>query len=207
MASSTSPMPSPGLGGDQHGVGGVEADHVLDLLLDAVGLGRRQVDLIENGDDLVAGVERLIDIGERLRLDALAGVDDEQRALAGVQRTRHLIGEIDVAGRVHQIEDIGLSVLGLVVETHRLRLDGDAALALDVHRVEHLLDHVALGDRAGLLDQPVGERRFAVIDVGDDGEIADIVDVMAGHGRSDSSARALREERRRPARDNARQIA
>ena len=136
----------------------------------------------------MAGVERLIDIGERLRLDSLAGVDDEKRALAGVQRTRHLIGEIDVAGRVHQIEDIGLSVLGLVVETHRLRLDGDAALALDVHRVEHLLDHVALGDRAGLLDQPVGERRFAVIDVGDDGEIADIVDVMAP-------------------RDNARQIA
>jgi hypothetical protein len=46
-----------------------------------------------------------------------------------------------------------------------------------------------------------------VIDVGDDGEIADIVDVMAGHGRSDSSARALREERRHAARDNARQIA
>ena len=124
-----------GLGGNEHGVGGVEADDVLDLLLDAVGLGRGQVDLVEDGNDLMAGVDRLIDIGERLRLDALAGVDDEQRAFAGLQRARHLIGEVDVAGRVHQIEDIGLAVLGLVVEAHGLRLDGDAALALDVHRV------------------------------------------------------------------------
>ena len=69
----------------------------------------------------------------------------------------------------------------LIFEADRLRLDGDAALALDVHRVEHLLDHVALGDGAGRLDQPVGERRFAMVDMGDDGEIADIVDGMGRH--------------------------
>jgi hypothetical protein len=45
-----------------------------------------------------------------------------------------------VAGRVHQVEHIGLAVLGLVVEPHGLRLDGDAALALDIHGIEHLLD-------------------------------------------------------------------
>ena len=99
----------------------------------AVGLGGGQVDLVEDRDDLVAGVERLIDIGERLRLDALAGVDDQERAFAGGQRARHLIGEVDVAGRVHQVEDVGLAVLGLVFEADGLGLDGDAALALDVH--------------------------------------------------------------------------
>jgi hypothetical protein len=60
-----------GLGRDRHGVGRVEADHVLDLLLDAVGLGGRQIDLVEDRHDFVAGVERVIDVGERLRLDAL----------------------------------------------------------------------------------------------------------------------------------------
>ena len=123
-----------GLGGDRHGVGGVEADHVLDLLLDAIGLGGGQIDLVEHRHDLVAGVERMIDVGERLRLDALAGVDDQQRALAGGQRARNFIGEVDVAGRVHQVEDVGLAVLGLVFEPDGLRLDGDAALALDVHK-------------------------------------------------------------------------
>ena len=131
-----------GLGRDRHRVGGVEADHVLDLLPDALGLGGGQVDLVQHRHDLVVGVERLIDVGERLRLDALAGVDHQQRALAGGQRARDLIGEVDVAGRVHQVEDVGLAVVGLVVEPDGLRLDGDAALALDIHGIEHLLVHL-----------------------------------------------------------------
>ena len=36
---------------------GVDADHFLDLLLDAVGLGGRQVDLVEDRHDLVVGVD------------------------------------------------------------------------------------------------------------------------------------------------------
>ena len=128
-----------GLGRDHDRVRGVEADHVLDLLLDLFGLGGRQVDLVEHRHDLVAGVDRVIDVGERLRLDALAGVDHQQRALAGGERAVDLVGEIDVAGRVDQVEDVVLAVARPVVEAHGLRLDGDAALALDVHRVEHLL--------------------------------------------------------------------
>ncbi len=61
-----------GLGRDQKRVGGVEADDLLDLLLDALGLGGGQVGLVEDGDDLVVGVDGLVDIGQRLRLDALA---------------------------------------------------------------------------------------------------------------------------------------
>ena len=72
IASSTSGTFEPGLGRDQDRVGGVEPDHVLDLLLDLVGLGRRQVDLVEHRHDLVVVVDRLVDVGERLRLDALA---------------------------------------------------------------------------------------------------------------------------------------
>ena len=36
------------------------------------------------------------------------------------------------------------------------------------------LDHLAVGDGSTELDQPVGEGRFAVVDMGDDGEIADM---------------------------------
>ena len=48
------------------------------------------------------------------------------------------------------------------------------ALALQIHGVEHLLPHLPLVERAGELDQPVGERGLAVVDVGDDAEVADV---------------------------------
>ena len=163
-------------------VGGVEADHVLDLLLDPLGLGGRQVDLVEDRHDLVVVVDRLVDVGERLRLDALAGVDDEERALAGGERAVDLVGEVDVAGRVDEVQDVVLAVLGAVVEAHGLRLDGDAALALDIHRIEHLRLHLPLAQAAGHLDEPVGQRRLAVVDMGDDGEVADIALGACGHG-------------------------
>ena len=182
-----------GLGRDRHRVRSIETDHVLDLLLDPLGLGGRQVDLVEHRHNLVPGVERVIDVGQRLRLDPLARVDHQERALAGGERTRHFVGEVDVARRVHEVEDIGLAVLGPVFEAHRLRLDGDAALALDVHGIEHLLDHVALRHCPGLLDEPVGQRRLAVVDMGDDREVADVLDAVGGHGARDSRTRRARE--------------
>ena len=172
-----------GLGRDHDGVRGIEPDHVLDLLLDRLRLGRRQIDLVEHRHDFVAGVDGVVDVGERLRLDALAGVHHQQRALAGGERAVDLVGEIDVAGGVDQIEDVVLAVARLVIEPHGLRLDGDAALALDIHGIEHLLLHLARFEPAGELDQPVGQRRFAVVDMRDDGEVADILDRDRRHGR------------------------
>ena len=124
-------------------------------------------------------LDRLVDVGERLRLDPLRRVDHQQRALAGGEAAAHLIGEVDMARRVHQVEDIILPVRGAVIEPHRLRLDRDPALLLDLHIVEHLARHLARGQPAGRLDQPVGERRFPMVDMGDDGEIADAGEV--GH--------------------------
>ena len=108
-------MPRPVLAEISTALRGVDADHLLDLLADALGLGGRQVDLVQHDDDLVVVVDRLVDVGQRLRLDALGGVDDQQRALAGGQRARHFIGEVDMAGRVDQVEDIVLAIVGAVV--------------------------------------------------------------------------------------------
>src|ERR1700739_3855093 len=49
--------------------------------------------------------------------------------------------------------------------------DGDTPLALEVHAVEHLLLHLAVRESPAKLDEPIGERRFAVIYVRDDGEV------------------------------------
>ena len=42
--------------------------------------------LLMTGMIVEVGLERQVDVGQRLRLDALRGVDDEERALAGGQR-------------------------------------------------------------------------------------------------------------------------
>ena len=82
-------------------------------------LGGRQVDLVEDRHDLVVVVERLVDVGQRLGLDALAGVDHQERALAGGERAADLVGEVDVAGRVDEVEDVVLAVVGAVVQAAR----------------------------------------------------------------------------------------
>ncbi|KAK1774102.1 hypothetical protein QBC45DRAFT_425873 [Copromyces sp. CBS 386.78] len=53
-----------------------------------------------------------------------------------------------------------------------LRFDRDAALALDIELVQDLLVSIAGHDRARVLQQPVGERALAVVDVGDDTEVS-----------------------------------
>src|SRR3712207_7051495 len=40
-----------------------------------------------------------------LRLDALGGVDEEDGALAGGQRTGHLVGEVDVSRGVDHVQE------------------------------------------------------------------------------------------------------
>ena len=102
-----------GLGAGEHRLAGVEADDVLDLLADLLGLGGGEVDLVDDRDDLVVVLDRLVDVGERLRLDPLRRVDHQQRAFAGGEAAADLVGEVDVAGRVHQVELVGQPVLAV----------------------------------------------------------------------------------------------
>jgi hypothetical protein len=151
----------------QH-VGRVTADQAGQLLGELLRLRRGQVDLVEHRDDVQVVVHRQVEVGQRLRLDALGGVDQQDRALARLQRPGHLVGEVDVAGGVDHVEHV--PVPG---QPHGLRLDRDAALALDVHPVEILSAHGAVVHHTGDLQHPVGKGRLAVVDVRDDAEVAD----------------------------------
>ena len=164
----------PGLGADRDRLAGIDADHGLDLGLGALDVGRRQVDLVEHRHHFQALLDRRVAVGHRLRLDALRRVHHQQRALAGGQRPAHLVTEVDVAGRIDEVELVDLPVTRLVWQRHRLGLDRDATLALDRVVVEHLRFHLARGEATAQLDDAVGQRGLAVIDVGDDGKIADI---------------------------------
>ena len=169
----------------------VDAEHALDLPRDPVGVGRGEVDLVHGGDDREVVLEREVAVGEGLRLDALRRVDEEQRAFARGKAARHLVPEVDVPGRVDEAEDVVLPL-----EAHVLGLDGDAALAFEVHRVEVLRPHVAGVDRAGELQDAVGEGGLAVVDMSDDREGTEAVErahppILAVARRTDEPVRLL----------------
>ena len=163
------------LGADERRVARVQADDVLDLAARLFRLRAGQVDLVDDRDDFEVVIQRHVNVGQRLRFHALRGVDHQQRALARGQRARNLVGEVNVAGRVDEVEDVRFTVLRLVFHAHRLRFDGDAALALEFHRIQHLIHHLALLENAGALQQAVGQRALAVVDVRDNAEIANMI--------------------------------
>ncbi len=116
-----------------------------------------------------------------LRLDALVGVENHDRAVEHAQRTLDLDGEVDVAGRVDDVQTLAVPECG-----GRGRRDGDAALLLLLHPVHrrgafvHLADLMVL---AGVVEDPLGGRGLAGIDVRHDAEVAVVLDGMsAGHG-------------------------
>ena len=109
----------------------------------------------------------------RLRLHSLVA-SPADCAVQHAQRALDLDGEVDVAGRVDDVETLALPEAG-----RRRRGDGDAALLLLLHEVHgrgavvHLADLVGL---AGVEEDPLGRGRLAGIDVGHDAEIAVVLD-------------------------------
>ena len=98
-----------------------------------------------------------------------------------------------MARRVDQVELVGLAVLRLIGDPDRLGLDRDAALALEIHGIQHLLLHLPAAERTGALEQAIRQRRLAMVDVGDDREVADQGEVHAAmeglpDGKSDRRA-------------------
>ena len=155
---------------------GCVADELGELTGGAVRIGLRQVDLVHEREQLEVVLDREVRVRDGLRLHALRGIDDEDGALASLKRARHLVGEVDVARRVDQVQ-----LVPLPGDADRLGLDRDSALALELHRVEHLGTHLAARHRVRELEDAIGQRRLAVVDVRDDREVADSFQV---HGRS-----------------------
>ena len=161
-----------GLTGNQQHVLGLAADQAGQFRGVLLRLRRRQVDLVQHRDDGEVVLHGQVQVGQCLGLDALRRVHQQDRALAGRQRTGHLVGEVHVAGRVDHVQAVGGAV-DFPGHAHGLGLDGDAAFALDVHPVQVLGLHVPLLDDTGQLQHPVRQGGFPMVDVGDDAEVPD----------------------------------
>ena len=159
-------------GGDTNDVGLGTAEEVGDFAGNFFDIGGGEVDFVDDGDNCQVLFEGEVDIGEGLGLDALGGVDDEDCGFDGLEGAGDFVGEIDMAGSVDKIE-----FKTLPVHLDGGEFDGDALFALKFHRIEELGLHFALCDGASQLHHAVGEGGFAVVDVGDDAEVADFVRV------------------------------
>ena len=79
-----------------------------------------------------------------------------------------------MTGGVDQVQHIGFAVVSRVFDPNGVRLNGDPALAFDIHAVQQLGFHITIRDGVCRLDQTVSKRRFTVVDVGHDRKIADM---------------------------------
>ena len=68
-----------------------QPDDVFDLTARFVRLCAGKIDLVDDGDNLEPAVDGEVGVGQRLRLDALGGVHQQQRSLAGGQRASHFL--------------------------------------------------------------------------------------------------------------------
>ena len=153
-------------------VGGAEVGHEVEaVVVGALGIGAGAVDLVDDDHDLEAGVDGVAQHEARLGHRALEGVDEQQRAVGHAQDALDLAAEVGVARRV---DDVDLHAF--VLDRDVLGQDGDAALALLVVGVEHaLLDLLVGTEGAGGAQELVHERGLAVVDMGDDSDIAKVL--------------------------------
>ncbi len=101
----------PPLGADHQGVLAVEADDVLHLVERLLDVRLGEVDLVDDRDEDEVVLDGEVGVGQGLGLDALGGVDDQDGPVAGREAPRDLVGEVHVAGRIDEVQDVILAVL------------------------------------------------------------------------------------------------
>ena len=166
-----------GLGRHPTSIMGIQADNFLDLVDHHFRLGLGQVDLVQNRQHFQVLFNGGVAVGHGLGFHTLGSVHHQQRPFTGRQGAGDLVGKIHVARRINKIQLVGFAITGLVVQGHTLGLDGNASFPLQLHGIQHLRLQLTVTKAAANLDKAVCQRGFAMVDMGNDGKVADILDV------------------------------
>ena len=135
---------------------GADAQLVLNLLEQVVGVARLAVHLVDERENRHAAHRAHLEQLARLRLDALGGVDDHDRGVRSHQRAVGILGEVLVARGVQDID-----ALALIPELQHRGRDRNTALLFDLHPVGNRMAAVFLAlDHAGLLDGAAVKQEF-----------------------------------------------
>ena len=156
---------------------GAEFDkQVEDLVENLVGAGVLAVNLVDDHDGAQLVLESLFQDEAGLGHRSLGGIDEEEYAVGHSEDALDLAAEVSVAGGVDQVDLSGYTVGTGVIDGDVLGQDGDPPLALQGIGIEQgvLLD-LAVAEIAALAKQGIDKRGLAMIDVGDDGDVANVV--------------------------------
>ncbi len=164
----------PLLGRTQDGQIRVQPQLPVDLLLDHLHVRGGQVDLVDHRDDGQVVLHGHIEVGQGLGLHPLGGVHHQEHPLAGGQGPAHLVGKIHVARGIDEVEVVLHPVFGFIREGDGVALDGDAPFPFDVHGVQKLVPELTFPHHTGVLDQPVRQGGLAVVNMGDNAEVANV---------------------------------
>ena len=129
----------------------IAADQIDDLVRNFFGICARQVDLVQNRNDLQVVLKREVEIRDGLRLYSLGSVNDQKCAFTCGNGTRDLVAEIYMARGVDEVEHIIFAIGMYEVHLYGMALNGDPALALQIHIVQKLILLLAFGDGLGVL--------------------------------------------------------
>ena len=80
--------------------------------------------------------------------------------------------------RIDQVQQVILSIRRTVIQRDRIAFYRNAPFPLDIHRIEHLIVKVPLGNAPASLNQPISKRRLAMIDMGDNAKISNMIHAM-----------------------------
>ena len=152
-------------------VGGTQlVEQVERSVHDLVGVGTGLVHLVHHQDGAQAQGQGLLGHETRLGHGAFLRVNQQHHAVHHRQGTFHFAAEVRVTGGVHDVDVRALPAHGAV-----LGQDGDATLFFDRVVVHHGIDDLfVVGKGAGLAQQLVDHGGFAMVNVGNDRDIADL---------------------------------
>ena len=127
------------------------------------------VNLVDHHHRRQAGFKSFAQHIARLRQWAFTGVHQQHDSIYHFQCALHLAAKIAVAGCVHNID-----LYIVVPDGGVLRQDSDAALTLQLVGVHHAVNQGFIGAECAALPQHgVYKRGFSVVNVGDNGNVAD----------------------------------
>ena len=158
-------------------VGGAQLDEQVEGGVEGarrVGVG--PVGLVDDHDGPQPQAQRAHEHVAGLGHGTFVGVDQQEHRVDHAEHAFDLAAEVGVTGGVDDVDEVVLPLDGAV-----LAADRDAALALEVVAVhDAFLDVGVLAKHAGGAEDGVDQGGLAVVDVGDDGEVADVAWGMHG---------------------------
>src|SRR4051812_9448383 len=140
------------------------------LVHDPVRTCARTIYFVHHYDGFESEGKRLARNKPGLRHRAFHGIDQQQHAVHHRQHALDFAAEIGMSRRIYDID-----VRALILHRAVLGQDGNATLPFEIVRVHNPLGHMLMRGKGSRLAQKlVDQRGLTVVDVGDDGDVANV---------------------------------